>query len=243
MAAKVGLGVLTSNRPDYFFKVFTGIQRHLTGVVDHLWTVEDGPYSGHYSDKYPRIIPGGRTFWDKRRGIAHGKNTLFQYLLAADCDWIFISEDDVVVQSAEAITGYIKAAEEAGLQHLNFHAHGPANPRPLEVGKHVTLWPNFVGAWSLYSRNSLIQGGIMDTHFYNAFEHVEHTVRLAQRGFTTAPAGSRHRNVADATGSENWIKEIPGAIANSVTVGDSHVSEAIEYWQAAQPDSYRMVFG
>lgn len=240
---KVGLGVLTSNRPEYFFKVHSGIQRNLPGVVDYLWTVEDGPYTGHYSDKYPRIIPGGRTFWDKRRGIAHGKNHLFQQLLAVDCDWIFISEDDVVVQDPAAVTGYIRAAEASGLQHLNFHAHGPANPVPLEVGKDVTLWPNFVGAWSLYSRESLIHGGLMDTHFYNAFEHVEHTVRLAFRGFTTAPQGAQARNVADATGSEEWIKEIPGAIHHSVTVGDSHVGEAIEYWQATQPETYKAVFG
>ena len=239
--SKVGLGILTSRRPEYYSQVFMAVQQHLLKAVDVLWVVEDD--EGSYIYKYPRILPGGIVMNCKRLGIAEGKNTLMRRLLSDGCDWIFISEDDVVVQTPEAITGYIKAAKQSGLQHLNFHAHGPANPQPLEVGMDVTLWPNFVGAWSLYSRDSLEQGGLMDTHFYNAFEHVEHTVRLAFRGFTTAPAGSRHRNVADATGSENWIKEIPGAIENSVTIGDSRVSEAVEYWQGKNPETYKAVFG
>ena len=105
---KVGLGVVTCDRPDgqnYFRQVNEGIEAHLVDLVDEFVVNAD----------YQRV------------GCAHSKNAVMQQLLDAGCDWIFVSEDDVVVQSPLAITGYIQACYDSGLHHLSFAHHGPAN--------------------------------------------------------------------------------------------------------------------
>ena len=79
---------------------------------------------------------------------------------------IFISEDDVVIQSPLAVAGYTASMAASGWGHLAFHAHGPANDGgPVEGAEFppgVTYWPNYVGAWCCYTREALTVGGLMD---------------------------------------------------------------------------------
>ena len=107
------------------------------------------------------------------------KNQALEKLLASGCDWLFVSEYDVLPQSPEAITGYIRACELSGYEHLMFHAHGYHNPQPLSVGNAVTLWPNYVGAWSIYSSRCLQECGLFDEHF------------VTPGSMSSTPSGSR----------------------------------------------------
>lgn len=178
----------------------------------------------------------------EHRGVAWNKNQVLRDLLDAGCDWMVVSEDDVIVKSPRAVTGYVDACERSGYGHLMFHGHGPHNRTPLRSHGCVTEWPNYVGAWCVYSRDALLACGLLDQGFHNAWEHVEHSLRLSERGYT-AP----WRGAADATGSEEWVEELPGAIETSVIRQDpewaSHVAAGRDFWHRAHPDTYRLVFG
>ena len=211
----IGLGLVSYGRPDYRALAIEAIEAHC--ALDEFVVIED-------------VSP-----------VGVAKNQALEKLLASGCDWLFLSEDDVIVQSPLAIGGYVDACVASGYEHLMFHAHGYHNPRPLRSEGSVTLWPNYVGAWSIYSRRCLEVCGLFDEHFANAWDHVEHTLRLSLAGFT-AP----WRGAADATGSEDWLKEIPGSIENSSI---RHTPEWMEnfnqgklYWAETHPETFRLVF-
>ncbi len=170
------------------------------------------------------------------------KNELLREMLRVGADWLFLLEDDVILTDARAVTGYVAACRESGWGHLMFHGHGPHNPRPLAVNGPVTCWPNYVGAWCVYSREALEEGGLMDEGFrWNCWEHVEHTLRLAGLGFCPP-----WRLAADATGSEGWLAELPGSIEHTSIVRDGRAAQqaaGCRYWELAHPDTYHLVFG
>jgi hypothetical protein len=233
-SVKIGLGLVTCGRPDFYRQALAGIEQHLGAVLDELIVFEDGSILEPYATG--ALGDGGN------HGVGHAKNHLLRSLLDAGCDWLILSEDDVVVDSPEAVTGYIRAAEQSGYGHLMFHAHGPHNPTPLRVGHAVTEWPNYVGAWCLYSRRGLETCGLMDEAFWCCWEHVEHSLRLAAAGFTPP-----WRGAADATGSEAWLHEIPGAIEHSAIRQsprwEAAFDEGKRHWKETQPATYAMVFG
>jgi hypothetical protein len=181
------------------------------------------------------------------RGVAKAKNELLRWGLEQAADWIFISEDDVVVQSRMAIDGYINAAIETGWGHLSFAHHGPANAKgPIEKDRWISTYPHYVGAWSLYSRRSLQVCGLLDEHFVNSWDHVEHTLRLSLAGFHPLPPEPFELRAADATGSERWLKEIPGSIENTVIPHTEQWRADRErgraYWREHKPETYNLVF-
>lgn len=172
-------------------------------------------------------------------GVAYGKNVCLRNLLATDCDWLFIAEDDVVVDSPKAITGYIEAANGSGLSHLSFAHHGPRNTGVnfMQAGS-VRLWPNSIGAWCLYSRECLEAVGLMDEGFpKNCLEHVEHSVRIRDWELkrNTWPDGL----FPDAATSQGWLHEIPGSFENPVDpTASSRLEEGKRYWRENLKTTY-----
>lgn len=224
------LGIVTvPERADYLRQVEEGVSRHLLGLPDlvHVGTLVD----------------------DKHRGVAHTKNRLLRMALETGATYLFLSEDDIIVQSSEAITGYIAAAKTSGWEHLSFAHHGPANlkgPVDKDPTGATSYFPHYVGAWCLYSRRSIETCGFFDETFVNSWDHVEHTLRLSLAGFHPLPPEPYELRAADATGSENWLKEIPGSIENTSIPHTEQwkVDRALgrAYWKATYPDSYRLVF-
>lgn len=212
--------MVTYDRPDYYLQA----KRALIEYLDHL--VDEWAFA---SEEFP---------------VAKAKNLCMQRLLDRGCDWLFISEDDVVVQSEMAVTGYIDACTSSGLEHLSFAHHGPANAGKQAVVRSdgVTLWPEYVGAWCVYSRRSLLDCGLLDENFVNAFEHVEHTLRLGLKGYTTFGRSA----AADATRSQSWIHEIPGSIENSsirkMPDWAQNIRDAESYWIAKAPETARIIW-
>jgi hypothetical protein len=220
------VGVVTvPERTEYLHQVMHGIEEHLRYRVADV-----------------------RTYWDEaHRGPVFGKNELLKRGLASGAEWIFISEDDVVVQDGQAVYGYIRAAEESGWGHLAFAHHGPANEGgPVEKNEWVSIYPHYVGAWCLYSRRALQVCGLMDEHFIGSWDHVEHTLRLSLAGFHPMPEADFQLRAADATGSEHWLAEIPGSIENTALPHTEQWRADRErgraYWRAHKPETYRLVF-
>jgi GT2 family glycosyltransferase len=246
----IGVGIVTYNRPAFFSQVINSVREHLSDVVDHFVVYNDASDEKHKSDyvqAYSQLPQAKILHETVNKGVAAAKNACLRDLLDRGCDWLFILEDDILIQDEKAVTGYIKACRETGVQHLNFHAHGDGNKTPFggAIGIHgdypVTCWTHFVGAWCFYTRESLEKCGLFDEGFINGCEHIEHTMRLAEAKFTTP-----FPFVADATGSENWLKEIENSIAlSSIRVRDDFVHNVVksrEHWQKAHPSTYAVRF-
>jgi hypothetical protein len=60
-----------------------------------------------------------------------------------------------------------------------------------------------VGAFCYYTREVLKKCGLIDENFHNAFEHVEHSYRIAKDGYTTP-----YWNWADIANSMDYLDEI-----------------------------------
>jgi len=182
---KIGVGIITCNRPEMFSKCLTSIPHN---KVDELVVVNDGN-ALEYNTAKNYIETHGK-------GVGVAKNTAMQYLLDKDCDYIFIIEDDMFIKSEDIFDAYIAASKETGIQHFLFAYHGPANKNGISGGKpyprniieypsgvKISLNQHCVGAMCMYTKQSLQDVGLFDTSFHNAFEHVHHSYLMCKKGY------------------------------------------------------------
>jgi GT2 family glycosyltransferase len=233
---KIGLGIVTYNRPDYLAQVLQGVKDHLLNEVDTIWIYDDGSSRDYIKvfNNLPEKIKVKRAF--KNRGVGAAKNWLMNKLLEEGCYYIFIGEDDIIPTNKKAIRGYVQASKATGISHMMFAHHGPGNlVEPLFKSDYLEGYPACVGAWTFYTRPALFEVGLHDEEFHNAYEHVELTWRLSRAGLTT-PWGA----FADAVNSHKWLKEIPDSIENSsIRKSDDWVIDcmkALKHWKAKDPD-------
>ena len=244
---KVALGVVTFQRPEYAEKCLRSINAHLRDVVDLFYVHDDGSspkYAGAYKRAFARL-PGAVLQLDHtNKGPACAKNDILRHALIDGADWVFLCEDDLIVNNVWAVTGYLEAAQETGIHHLSFAHHGQANAGgPVEAGELVSLYPHSVGAWSLFSRECLEGAGLFDERFVRAWEHVEHSMRLIQAGYCGDAGAYRY---PDATGSPQWLAEIPGSLENSsirpLLDWQSNIRDGLRYWHDNKPETFNDLF-
>lgn len=205
---KVGLGLITYNRPKYLQRSLNSVRKHLSDVVDTVWVYNDGS-----NVDYIEVDTSGVNYYKAKqnKGVASGKNWLIKQLLKEGCDYIFLQEDDIIVKSPKAVTEYIRLSELSGIEHFMFAHHGPANKGMLYHRKNgVDLYTACVGAYTMYTRKAIEKAGYFDCKFYNAWEHIEHTFRIQKVGLTTP-----YPTYPDLTKSKDYLTEIPGSIKNS----------------------------
>lgn len=186
--SSIGIGIITCNRPDYLKKL-------LDSIAHCNWAefiiVNDG-------DKldladYNHYIHHNET----NLGVGKSKNIAMQHLLDKGCDYIFIIEDDMIILDDSVFQKYIKAYKVTGIHHMMFAYHGPANKNGISGGKpyprkiidygklQIALNQHCVGAFCFYTRECLEAVGLNDEYYLNAFEHVDHSYRLAKADFST----------------------------------------------------------
>jgi len=191
--ARVGVGILTCNRLDSFRKCLESLP---SGDIHALVIVNDGQAYAESAYQFrhtPRVIQN-----EQNLGVCKAKNIALQALLDAGSEYIFLIEDDIVVRRADVFAKYIDASRVTGIEHFSFGFHGPANkggvshgtPQPrmqVRYNDDVAICLNAacVGAFCFYTRHCLEQVGLLDERFYQAFDHVEHTYRIAKAGLTT----------------------------------------------------------
>jgi len=206
---KIGVGIVTCNRPSFFIKSFRSIPKEYTLAV-----VNDGSDFADI-DKLKKE-KNFEYFHNKvNLGVGKSKNILLRYLLEEDCDHIFIVEDDIVVKNPEIFNEYIKARNITGIQHFNFGYHGPANrgnvskgtPSPRYVVDYgavkIAINAHSVGAFCYYSKNVLKEVGLLDEEYTNAFEHVDHDYRIFKAGY-----GTPYWNFPDIEKSYEYLEEV-----------------------------------
>ena len=187
MNIKIGVGVITCNRPDMFRKLMKSLPQN---KIDELVIVNDG-------DEF-ELHEFNSTKWylTKNGGVGVAKNTALQHLMKTNCDYIFLIEDDMLIKSDDIFDAYIQASKSTGIQHFLFGYHGPANkngvsggaPVPRAImeypdGVKVALNQHCVGAFCMYTAKSLQDVGLFDCSFHNAFEHVHHSYLLCKKNY------------------------------------------------------------
>ncbi len=182
---KIGVGIITCNRPKDLQKCFDSIDKTL---IDDLIIVNDGlPLNKTYDAEVKQH--------SSNQGVGISKNEAFDFLVKENCKHIFIIEDDVYIKNSNVFNVYIDTAKKTGLKHLMWGLHGPANrspldyntPNPRKIIKYrdciINLNLHCVGAFCYYDREVILNVGANDVFFKNAWEHVEHSYRIYKSGY------------------------------------------------------------
>jgi GT2 family glycosyltransferase len=233
MSTKIGVGIITCDRPDYL----QGLLDSLTGVnVDYLYIINDGKPLKELNiniklDKRIRL----HEQTPQRQGVAKAKNQAMSYLLSKKCDYIFVIEEDMLILDKDIFNKYVEAYKLSGIHHFNYGPGSPFNrkqdiqfdlhnrhllkqnsePSPkliIEYSKDVkiALYEHTVAMFSFFTREVLEKVGLIDDQFYNAWEHVDHTYRIIKAGYHPP-----FWWFADLANSHELLTEAPGAIDNS----------------------------
>lgn len=185
MGDKIGVGIITYKRPDFFAKCYESVKQ---SNMDHLVVVNDGT-------PYDNIAVDNLIQHDTNKGVGVSKNDAFKALLDAGCDHIFVVEDDIIIKHPDAFKAYVDASKLTGIKHMMYGYHGPANkrngiPNPRYVVDYntvkIALNQHCVGAVCYYAREVLESVGLNDEKFVNAWEHVEHSLRIVKAGYVPA---------------------------------------------------------
>jgi GT2 family glycosyltransferase len=227
----IGVGITTCNREHFFNECFDSIDLN---KIDYLVIVNDGaPFDFKSTSEKVIFIQN-----EENLGVAKTKNKIFRTLLEKKCDHIFTMEDDCIITNNDIFEKYIQASKETGIKHFNFGPGSPWNrkqqdpstigdlskrhlstqsgdPNPKLIveyksGLSISLFEHVVAMFCYFDAKSLEQIGLLHEEFYNAWEHVEHTLRYIQSGYYTP-----FWWFADVTGSENYIKEAKNEKANT----------------------------
>jgi GT2 family glycosyltransferase len=229
---KIGVGITTCNRPDYFKQCFDSIDLE---KIDYLVIVNDGkPFDFNPPNDKVIFIQN-----EENIGVGRSKNKIFKRLLTLKCDHIFTMEDDCIIIDSNVFQEYIRISKATGIKHFNFGPGSPWNRKqqdPTVIGdlsrRHlatqdgepfpkmvvtykkddisVSLYEHIVAMFCYFDAKALQDVGLMDERFYNAWEHVEHTLRFIKGGYYTP-----FWWFADITGSEKYIKEAENEKANT----------------------------
>jgi glycosyltransferase involved in cell wall biosynthesis len=190
---KIGVAIITCNRSEMFQKCINSIP---TQKVDEMVVVNDGDY---IKDSFLNAFTSAELIETQGKGVGIAKNAAMQHLLNKNCDYIFIIEDDMLIKQEGIFDAYIAASKSTGIQHMMFAYHGPANknnvsggpPCPRTIieypsGIKISLNQHCVGAFCMYTKESLLDVGLFNTQFHNAFEHVHHSYLMCKHNFCTA---------------------------------------------------------
>ncbi|GMU97213.1 glycosyltransferase family 2 protein [Ignavibacterium album] len=180
---KIGLGIITCNRVDFFLKCASNLPE-----VDELVVVNDGkPYPKESYPPKANIIQHPRNF-----GIAKSKNDALKYLFHKNCTHIFLAEDDVEFLSKSILEQYILASKVSGIKHFNYgyvRENISKNgeyliKKVIEIkGVQIAFFQNLSGSFAYFHTDVLKSVGFMDERFKNALEHVDHTFKIIKAGY------------------------------------------------------------
>jgi len=250
MSQKIGVGIITCNRPQYLKGLLDSFPQKCD--VDELIVINDG---SPLSDEVASIGQGydfSHVSWlqnEVNLGVGKTKNKALKYLYDKGCDYIFLFEDDMVILDPTVFKQYIDACHVSGIQHFNYGPGSPFNrkqvikdfdlhnrhllsqdtePNPKMILDYKTckiaLYEHTVAMFSFFTREIIEKVGYIDEQFYNAWEHVDHTYCIIKAGYHPP-----FWWFADLANSHELLTEAPGAIDNSSIANKSEQWEKNVY--------------
>ena len=89
---KIGVGIITYNRPEYYQKVFNSIPKD---KIDFLVVVNDGEFV-YVDPKDANTVIHNKN----QLGVAVSKNKALKELIDLGCEHLFLIEDDILIKNA-----------------------------------------------------------------------------------------------------------------------------------------------
>lgn len=176
---KIGVGIITCNRPEFLQDCLNGLSL-CHKDIDRLVIVNDGKKCDFKTDLRYKLIQH-----KQNKGVSKSKNDAFLDLLNNNCDYIFIIEDDCTIIHKDCLIQYCKAYEETGLHHLIFAPEGQHLLYQIKYKNYsIGLYKDTIAAFCFYTRECLINCGLMDEFYHNSTEHIDHTYRIIKMGYT-----------------------------------------------------------
>lgn len=234
MNCKIGIGILTCNRWNYYNKCLSAIHGIIskninTTCIYETACVNDG--QTYVCDSSDADYVSNHSF---NLGVSYSKNELLSYLLSKGCDYIFIIEDDIELIDEQVFSRYIQAYKRSGIHHFMCGSFLPSRGKSIETFKYknsdvsISVYRNCAGSFTFYTRECLLNTGMFDEHYWNALEHVDLTYRLSLLGYTT-PFGY----FADIANSDKYIRSIGGEFNDSIInkTNNKKVEAAFAYFE------------
>ena len=182
----IGVGIVTYNRPKNLFKLLNSLENC---DIDYIVVVNDGEYYDEelFFDNLPKKLSKIKLIQNSSNlGVGKSKNKALEFLLERKCEHLFLIEDDIFIKDKNVFDIYINSSKETGIQHFNYSQHGImnkdrfGNPKPIMILEYksvkIPLFRHCVGAFSYYSAKILEKTGLIFEKYYNACEHVDHTL-------------------------------------------------------------------
>ena len=217
---KIGVGIITYNRPDYYKQVYESIPKN---EINFLVIINDGNNS-YVSPKDANLVVHN----NKQLGVAASKNKALKELINFGCEHLFIIEDDIIIKNPKVFQEYIKAANSTGIHHLCYEkvAENGKNLKFVHKqpdGTKIGFYHNPQGAFMYINANLIKKLGYFDENYINAFEHIDFAYNLIQKKI--APP---FWYFPDLYNSEEYLTDIVGSNENSsITNKDKYQ----ENWQ------------
>ncbi|HEY9704669.1 MAG TPA: glycosyltransferase [Allocoleopsis sp.] len=188
---KIGVGITTYQRFDRFKECFENLMRNSQDVTEILivddCSIKDRERYDNYFDSIRfdniKIIVNNTNL-----GVGACKNIIMKYFYNKNFDYFFTLEDDINIKHPKCFMNYIECSLRTGYDYINFALHGTHNPvcsYAIKDGFTFKIYPNIVGAFTLYTPKLIDKIGYHDERFFNAMEHVEYTYRASIAGLTT----------------------------------------------------------
>ena len=230
MSDKIGLGIITCNRPQYLQKLLDSISQ--VNDLNELIVINDGKEITEIDISHVALINNKTNL-----GVGKSKNKALKYLVEKECDYIFLIEDDMLILDQTVFKQYIKASKKSGIQHFNFGPGSPFNrkqtirnfdlhnrhlldedtePNPRVIVDYkecrIALYQHCTGTFSFFTKEVLDRVGYIDENYTNAWEHVDHTYNIIKAGYHTP-----FWWFADLANSHKLLTPQENAINNSTT--------------------------
>jgi GT2 family glycosyltransferase len=214
---KIGVAIITYNRPEYYKKVLERIPRH---KINYLVVINDGEnaYGDH---KDADFVIHNKT----QLGVAKSKNKAIKELINLECEHLFLIEDDILIKNENVFEEYIKAANSTGIHHLCFEKVA-GNEKSLKYiheqpdGVKVGFYHNPQGAFMYVNAKLIKKLGYFDEDYTNAFEHIDFAYNLIQK--KVAPP---FWYFPDIYNSDEYLEEIKGSSESSTITNKEKYQE------------------
>jgi GT2 family glycosyltransferase len=194
MKNKLGIAVITKDRPDYFKQCISSLPQ-----VDFICFVNDGKSYPEEVYKHSNNTNYEVIQHDKNIGIACSKNDGLRCLIQNDCNFLFLIEDDIIIKNPEVFIKYIKAAEVSGLWHMNygfsniynFNEDGTRAIRATldyDDQTSIIFTPNLMAGVQFFHKSVIKAIGYMDERYsmLKNMEHVDHSYKAVKSGLLPA---------------------------------------------------------
>lgn len=231
---RVGVGVITCNRPEYLNGLLDTLLP-CKDQIDEFVVINDGDPNTKINLPFGTLVHNPNNL-----GVAKTKNKALRYLLEADCEYLFLIEDDMLILDPSIFQKYIETSEVSGIRHFNYGPGSPFNrkqtiqdfdlhnrhlleqksePNPRLIVDYktcsVALYTHTVAMFSFFTKEIIEKVGFFPEEYDRCWEHVDHTYQIIKAGYH--PPFWWFADIAD---SHKYITEAPGAIENSSIAKD-----------------------